>query len=441
VRLRSATARPLTSARSRAWNPLRLAPAVATVAAAALAGFGFATGRTALLLVLAIAGPCVAIGLYHLAIRPALEAGRLALVDQLTGLGNDRRFLERLERDLDRAELDGGSVVLCLLDVDDFKRVNDRYGHPTGDTVLTEVAAHLRKGGEAFRLGGDEFALLLPGCDEEEGIAIASAVLERIAAAELAHGGAVTASAGLAVFPSGETERSGLVRAADDALYRAKRDGKNRVRAYAAGIAESSDGLSSGAADHRSLLHAAGALARAIRARGIDAGGAAVGDLAARVAARMGLASEQIDQIRVAATLSDVGKLALPDELLSKAEPLTAEERHLLERHPRIGFQMLESLGADPLATWVLHHHERWDGGGYPERLAGERIPLGARILFVADAFEAMTTDQPWRSSLSREQALAELERCSGTQFDPAVVGAFAAELAVPAGTELAAAV
>jgi HD-GYP domain-containing protein (c-di-GMP phosphodiesterase class II) len=155
----------------------------------------------------------------------------------------------------------------------------------------------------------------------------------------------------------------------------------------------------------------------------------------------MGLASEQIDQIRVAATLSDVGKLALPDELLSKAEPLTAEERHLLERHPRIGFQMLESLGADPLATWVLHHHERWDGGGYPERLAGERIPLGARILFVADAFEAMTTDQPWRSSLSREQALAELERCSGTQFDPAVVGAFAAELAVPAGTELAAAV
>jgi HD-GYP domain-containing protein (c-di-GMP phosphodiesterase class II) len=159
------------------------------------------------------------------------------------------------------------------------------------------------------------------------------------------------------------------------------------------------------------------------------------------VAARLGLPPGQIEHIRVAAMLSDVGKLALPDALLSKPGPLTPEERSAIERHPWIGYQILDSLGAEPVATWVLHHHERWDGNGYPERLSGERIPLGARILFAADAFEAMTTDQPWRPRLAMEQALAELERCAGTQFDPGVVAAFRAELRTRSLDELPAAV
>jgi HD-GYP domain-containing protein (c-di-GMP phosphodiesterase class II) len=150
-----------------------------------------------------------------------------------------------------------------------------------------------------------------------------------------------------------------------------------------------------------------------------------VGEVAARIAIRMGLPVEHVELVRLAGILSDVGKLALPDDVLRKPGPLTEHERLAVQRHPEIGSAMLESLGADPVATWIRHHHERWDGRGYPEKLAGERIPLAARILFVADAFEAMTTDQAWRPRLTPKEALAELERCSGTQFDPGVVAVF----------------
>jgi HD-GYP domain-containing protein (c-di-GMP phosphodiesterase class II) len=173
-------------------------------------------------------------------------------------------------------------------------------------------------------------------------------------------------------------------------------------------------------------------LARAVSARGFDPRGPAahcVGEVAARIAMRMELPVEHVELVRLAGILSDVGKLALPDDVLRKPGPLTEHERLAMQRHPEIGSAMLESLGVDPVATWIRHHHERWDGRGYPERLAGEQIPLAARILFVADAFEAMTSVQAWRPRLSAKEALAELQRCSGTQFDPDVVSALAAEL------------
>jgi HD-GYP domain-containing protein (c-di-GMP phosphodiesterase class II) len=152
-----------------------------------------------------------------------------------------------------------------------------------------------------------------------------------------------------------------------------------------------------------------------------------VGELSARVAKRMGLDPEQIELARLAGSLHDLGKLAIPEEILRKPGPLNEAERLVLERHPQIGFRMLDSLGVEPVASWVLHHHERWDGNGYPDRLGGERIPLGSRILLVADACDAMTTDRVYRSRLSHERAMAELERCAGTQFDAAVVAAFIA--------------
>jgi diguanylate cyclase (GGDEF)-like protein len=392
-----------------------------------------------LLLAVAILGPVLVLVLYRLSIRTALEAGRLAFTDGLTGLGNDRRFLDRLERDLDRAESDGDAVAVYLIDVDDFKLINDRYGHAAGDRVLVEVAASLRRGGEAFRLGGDEFALLVPRPEGADVLAVAESVVGRMAAVDAGHGSVITVSVGVAVYPEHGLRRSELMRAADDALYRAKVAGKNCARVYEPDGGESRELHRNTPVDGRAALHhAAAGLARAIRARGIESG---AGDLAGRVAARMGLAAEHVELIRLAGMVNDVGKLALPDELLTKPGPLTAAERGILQRHPQIGFQLLESLGADPVATWVLHHHERWDGRGYPERLAGERIPLGARILFVADAYDAMTSDQSWRPRLSREEALAELERCAGTQFDPAVVAAFAAELGPAAEDELSVAV
>jgi putative nucleotidyltransferase with HDIG domain len=156
-----------------------------------------------------------------------------------------------------------------------------------------------------------------------------------------------------------------------------------------------------------------------------------VADLAARTARRLGLADEEIELTRLAASLHDLGKLAIPEEILRKPGPLTEPERMVLERHPQIGFRMLESLGVDPVADWVLHHHERWDGSGYPDGLLGDRIPLGARIIFVADAYDAMTSERVYRRRVAPEQAVAELERCAGSQFDPEIVAALADELAL----------
>ena len=142
-------------------------------------------------------------------------------------------------------------------------------------------------------------------------------------------------------------------------------------------------------------------------------------ELAARVASRLGLDQEQIELARLAGSLHDLGKLAIPEEILRKPGPLTGPERLVLERHPQIGFRMLDSLGIDPVAEWILHHHERWDGTGYPDRLPGPEIPLGARIIFVVDAYDAMTSDRVYRGRLSQEDALAELQRCAGTAVRP----------------------
>jgi diguanylate cyclase (GGDEF)-like protein len=388
----------------------------------------------------ALVGPLVAIALYQRSVHEALRAMRLALTDPLTGLGNHRHFHERLQRDLDRAQMRATPLALCLIDIDNFKQINDGYGHPVGDRVLAQVASRLRQGGEAFRLGGDEFALLLPGRGERDALAIAEAVLERVAATDCEHGAPVTVSAGIASFPQHGLERSELVRVADSALYWSKEHGKGRVRVYRSDVVQLTElrRLATGA-DRSARYLAAAALARAVDARDAYTGvhSSEVGELAARIATRLGLDSDEIELIRLAGSLHDLGKLAIPEEILRKPGPLNDTERIVVERHPQIGFRMLDSLGIDPVASWVLHHHERWDGDGYPDRLSGERIPLGARILLVADAYDAMTTDRVYRGRLADEDAIRELERCAGTQFDPGVVAAFKAELGMARHEEL----
>jgi diguanylate cyclase (GGDEF)-like protein len=398
------------------------------VAIVGLAAYGYATASPALVVAAVVLTAIVAVVLYRVLARPAVEAMRLALTDPVTGLGNTRHFLERLERELDRVDDGGPPLSVCLLDVDDFKRVNDHFGHPAGDQVLVEVAGFLRRGGEAFRLGGDEFALILPAHDMPEALAVAETVLGRLAAHAYPHGRGITASAGVASYPGERLARAELVRAADHALYEAKSVGKDCARAYEPG--SRARAVARSPRDAATVFEAAQTLVKAIAARGtaISGRGELVGEVAARVAARLGLGAEQVQLVRLAGVLNDVGKLALPDEVLTKPGPLSEGERLTVERHPEIGYAMLESLGTDQVATWVRHHHERWDGRGYPQRLSGERIPLGARILFVADAFEAMTSDQVWRPRMTVRAALAEIQRCAGTQFDPDVVAALVAE-------------
>jgi diguanylate cyclase (GGDEF)-like protein/putative nucleotidyltransferase with HDIG domain len=380
----------------------------------------------------ALVGPLLAIQLYQRAIVRALRAMRLALTDPLTGLGNHRHFHERLERELRHAHERHLPLTLCLVDVDDFKRINDRFGHPAGDRVLSRLAARLRQTGEAFRLGGDEFALLLPGYDENAALTAATSIVDRISALEVDQLGSVTVSAGVATSPAHATDRDELIRLADSALYWAKEYGKNRVRAYRPDVIELAElkRLASGP-DRAARFRAAASLARAVDARDVYTGSHSqrVADLAARTARRLGMPEEEVELTRLAASLHDLGKLAIPEEILRKPGPLTDPERMVLERHPQIGFRMLESLGVDPVADWVLHHHERWDGSGYPDGLPGERIPLGARIIFVADAYDAMTSERVYRRRVAPEQAIAELKRCAGSQFDPEIVNALADEV------------
>ena len=396
------------------------------------------------LLSAALVGPLLAIALYQRSTYRALRAMKLALTDPLTGLGNHRHFHDRLERALIEAERTRHSFSLCLVDVDDFKRVNDLFGHPAGDRVLSRLATTLRQNGEAFRLGGDEFALLLPEYDETDAVKTAGAIVERISRLGLEHVGSVTVSAGVATFPRQAPDRSELIRLADSALYWAKENGKNRVHVYRPDVVELAElrKLATGP-DRAARFRAAASLAKAVDLRDTYTGShsARVADLAARVAARLGLDQEQIEFARLAGSLHDLGKLAIPEEILRKPGPLTGPERLVLERHPQIAFRMLDSLGIEPVADWILHHHERWDGRGYPDRLPGPEIPLGARIIFVVDAYDAMTSDRVYRGRLSQADALAELERCAGTQFDPAVVAALAEELELETENELAVAV
>jgi diguanylate cyclase (GGDEF)-like protein len=385
---------------------------------------------------IALVGPLLAIALYQRSTFKAIRAMRLALTDPLTGLGNHRSFHERLQRELVVADEEGASLALCLVDFDDLKSVNDRFGHPVGDLVLGQVASRLRQGGEAFRLGGDEFAVLLPRQDEQQAAAVARSIVERVAALDVEGVGPVTVSAGVATYPMQGSGRDELIRLADSALYWAKKDGKNRVRAYAAeSILRANLEELTDTPDRAARYRAAESLAKAVDERDAYTGSHSqrVGEYSALIARRLGADHSGIELTRLAGSLHDLGKLAIPEEVLRKSSSLSQAERLMLERHPQIGFKMLESLGVEPVAEWVLHHHERWDGAGYPNRLAGDQIPLGARIIFVADAYDAMTSERAYREPLTRQDALAELERCSGTQFDPTVVRALAEELARPA--------
>jgi diguanylate cyclase (GGDEF)-like protein len=393
-------------------------------------------------LIVALAGPLAAIDLYERQRHKARSAMRLASTDPLTGLGNPRRFHERLQQTLDEAESSGQPIALCFFDLDNLKLVNDEYGHPTGDHVLVAVASRLRHGGEAFRLGGDEFAVILAGSSSEGAVEVAGAILARVASLKLDElPRQLTMSCGVAVFPSEGVSRGELPRLADSALYWAKDHGKNRVRLY------HPDALSAYALERlgsnpslNDRLRAAASLADAIDARDANAGAHSrrVGDLAASIGARLDVDDEQIELLRLAGHLHDVGKLAIPEELLRKEDPLSDAELVVLQRHPQIGFQMIESLGLGPVADWVLHHHERWDGQGYPNGLAAEKIPLGARIIFAADAWDSMTSDRTYRRGLSIEQALEEIRSRAGSQFDPEVVEALTVELGLSPERELA---
>ena len=333
-----------------------------------------------------------------------------ALTDGLTGLPNRRCLMYDLER-VFRGEGRHHRVrpmTFAFFDLDGFKGYNDTYGHAAGDMLLDRLASRLAStvagDGCAYRLGGDEFCVLLDDrlALDDPHLAACSAALE-----EQGEGFRVGASCGAVTIPHEAANPTQALQLADQRMYAAKRSSR------ASSGAQTRDVLLQVLREREPELHH--------HLHGVAA-------LAGAVARRLGLTAEQLDEVTRAAELHDVGKIAIPDDILHKPAALDADEWELMRQHTIIGDRILGAAPAmRPVAQIVRASHERWDGAGYPDGLAGEQIPFGARIVSVCDAFHAMTTPRPYQRTLTDDEALAELRRCAGSQFDPAVVKAFCA--------------
>ena len=343
-----------------------------------------------------------------------LESTRTeALTDALTGLGNRRRMMEDLERAM-RVAGPEAPFVLVLFDLDGFKHYNDTHGHLAGDALLARRGVALREAvegmGGAYRPGGDEFCVLIApsgtGGTEDLVAACVAALSERRPGAD------VSPSWGAVLLPEEAASPEDALTLADKRMYGRKGSGRRR-----ASRRESIDVLLSALQERRQ--------------ENLHAHSDSVAELARRVGERLGMAPSDVEETAHAAELHDIGKLAIPERVLSKPAPLTRDEWLQVHEHTIAGERILRAAPAlEPVAVLVRASHERWDGQGYPDSLSGEEIPLGARIIAVCDAFDAMISERPYRKAMSIVAALQEIGRCAGTQFDPAVVRAFAAVVA-----------
>jgi diguanylate cyclase (GGDEF)-like protein len=379
---------------------------------------------------LLLAGPLFALVLYQRYAHRSALATRDAETDALTGLGNHRGFHADLREALELAADTRTPLTLCLIDLDSFKSINDRFGHPAGDQVLKTVAAILRRevgAAHSYRIGGEEFAVIMAGRIAHEAYTQLEHVHMSLARAKFAHGEAVTVSAGIGSFPANGSDRDELLKVADAALYWAKNHGKNRSCIYTPTLVRTytPDELA-GVAERDARLRAAEGLIRVVDAKDTYAGAhsQSVSRLVEGMARSMELDESEIDQMRLAGLLHDLGKIAIPDAILQKPGRLDPDELRAMREHAELGYRLLEGLGVSPVDRWIRHHHEWWDGSGYPLGLAGEEIPLGSRMILVADAFDAMTSDRCYRAAGTPREALNELKRRSWVQFDARVVAA-----------------
>ncbi len=364
----------------------------------------------------------------------ALEHGVLfhrSITDPLTGLYNHRFFHDRLDQELEQAARYGESLSLIALDIDDFGAYNERHGHMAGDRLLVDAASLFQgvctRSCTVARLGGDEFAVILPATELSEATVIARRMLDVLSIEAGERPGSVSVSAGVASFPMHAVDAERLMRVADGALFDAKESGKAGVVAYdTERVPDLSARERISRLERQNRLSAVRALAAAVDARDASTRdhSATVAHLARAVGVRMGWSEDDLRQLETAATLHDVGKIGIPDSLLNKRGPLSERETQQIRQHSVLGQQILSSAGLSEIMPVVRSHHEHWDGSGYPDGLAGEEIPLGARIIGVCDAYDTMVTDRPQSPPMRREDALALIEDEAGFRFDPACVAA-----------------
>jgi diguanylate cyclase (GGDEF)-like protein/putative nucleotidyltransferase with HDIG domain len=366
--------------------------------------------------------------------------------DPLTGLSNRRGFREVLDLELARARRRDGRLTVIVGDLDRFEEVNARCGRQVGDLTLQRVALLLARGKRDIdalaRVGGEEFALVLPDTDHHGAYTIAERLRCELRDELRSAAAPVTISFGVASYPRDGQTAAALLRAADEAVQAAKWNGCDRTMLHSAAMrgAPQLDGDTDDIAAER-LLAVMLDLAEAVDLRfsGTARHSETVGRYAEMMARELGLPEQRTARVRLAGMLHDVGKVGVPDSILQKPARLSEAEFEVIKRHPELGAQMLDHPSLADIRQWVGAHHEQPDGGGYPKGLRGEAIPIEARILAVADAYEAMTSDRAYRSSLDHTAARAELERCAGAQFDARVVRALISLLERETGRAVAA--
>jgi len=383
----------------------------------------------------------LALTTWRLRPRPAaprddlVEAG---VIDGLTRVASHRTFQDRLLHECDRAYRFGDSFSLLLVDLDQFQLVNNQDGHKSGDRILYEIAGRLRAMIRDIdlcaRFGGDEFGLILPHTLEQGAAQTAERLRQNIAAwtflGRATQEVRVTASIGLAFYPDDGASPPELIEAARRAVTFAKNLGGNQIQLHRDLPAAGADNVIPLTNAGRETIVRSLAAAVDVRDRYTRSHSHVVSELATATARRLGLRSSQVSRVRIGGLLHDVGKIGVPDAVLSKEGSLTPEEWQAIRKHPVLGKTILEQAPElHDVIPMVLHHQERFDGSGYPARLEGEDIPLGARIIAAADAYHAIRSDRPYRPGRTHADASYELCRCAAGQFDPRVVTALLASL------------
>lgn len=440
VRRPSERAKPVPRTAPRAHGPIAVAVPVVLVAACVYAFAAAAASSVAreLRAPMVAAGIVLAVLIVVRQVLAGVENARLASAlssDPVTGLHAYRPFQNALQTEIDIADRSNGSVALVMFDIDGFRCLNDSCGHEAGDAMLKSAADAImrcaRSSDRVGRLGGDEFAVVMGGATVEHAQRFAMRALAEVRTlSDPSSGAPLQATAGIAAYPLHAGTRAELMRCAAGALFWAKRHDRGGYAVYDPSVVTVLD-----AKDEIERLEAETQI-RAVRALAVavDARDPAtqfhsknVALLTMELAYELGMPREHVRRLEIAALLHDVGKIGVSDRVLRKRSPLTPAELMHVREHALLGERIVRSSGFDDVALWVRHHHERYDGKGYPDGLAGEHIPFEARVLAVCDAYDAMTSERPYRSAMSPAAALYEIDCCIGSQFDPTVAEAFIA--------------